>query len=379
MPEYLYVLYNWTLWNIAFFVAYKQVMKYKRRGIDGFDTVELNRKKYSRLYFIFILYFLFTFFGGDREAYEQMVDFAAHYSYLYVIDMESVYIWIAKLVDGSFILWKAIVYGGALLLSHFSMKRMNADSIITLLFFTGFCLFGFGAARAILAYSIYVFGLTFLKERGFLKPAVGGLIVMSSFFFHNSMLPLILMTPLYYFRLDRKRILIFLLAYPFVQIGFNLVVDNLSDYLVLFSGVDGQEHMADRFENYTGDEREAVGHSRLYYIQILLELLVFVPFLFYAIKQNIKRKIPEEFNGFVTIMFFLAYLVLMLKMCPLLDAFEFYWRYFSLFPYIAYILAIPVYNAEKNNLKFLQLLWLLMALAMNFQFLSLLYNEMTSE
>ena len=169
MSSYIYILFNLALCNLAFFVAYYHVGGYQRRKLDGNAINGVDNNTYRILFVIFLLYSLFTFFGGDKSGYEEMVKEAGRNGFAYRLNMEDIYVWIGMIVKGNFLVWKLIVYGVSLLLCHYSLKRLGVNNLVSLLFFAGMCLMSYGATRAVLAYAVYVYGLSLIKNEKLLK------------------------------------------------------------------------------------------------------------------------------------------------------------------------------------------------------------------
>lgn len=377
MPDYLYGLYNWLLWDIAFVIAYKTVVQYNRNGMDGYVSVKYNRSTFRFLFVLFLFYSLFTFFGGDKTGYEHMVVESGLYGTGTFINMEPVYVYLGMLVKGDFLVWKLIVYGCALLLVYLSTKRMKLDSVITLSFFIGFALISYGSTRAVLAYALYLFGLSFLRERNVLSLLIGVLLVLGSYFFHNSMLPIILLTPLVYVKLNKKRLIFLILAFPVIVQLFNLFADQLFMQIDTFSNEYDQEHLQNKFSAYT--DEDTVRGSRLALHQIVQKILdwaIVIPIFWHSFRLYFDSKLSRKESVYLLASFYILYLSLVLRFSSLFNSTFMFVRYFGLFPFILFMMAVPLYNSDKLGIRGLRTILLTMAIRQNYLFALMLYHAM---
>ena len=322
MPESLYALYNLALCNLAFFIAYRYVKSYMKARIDGYLTNHYNRKAYYFLFIIFVMYSLFTFFGGDRSGYEEMVADSGTSGFFMFINMEDVYVWIAMMVRGNFLLWKLIVYGGALFLMHLTLRRLHIDNIITLLFFSGLCLVSYGSTRALLAFAIYVYGLSFLHDNNRFKIILGFALIISTYFFHNSMIPIILMTPFVYVKLNKNKVILLLLLFPVFQIIFNLFIYEFFDRLGELADVYDQEHLQQKSDVYI-EGSQSTGNNKLplsYVVNNVIVLVIAIVTILTTLKLNFKKLIPIRLTPYLSIAFYLFYFVWFIRFSPFFNS-----------------------------------------------------------
>lgn len=377
MQEKYYALFNWALLNIAFILAYQRVTLYKREKINGYAMGNRDVQRYYFLFFIFLMYSLFTFFGGDKKSYQEMVIESGMYGFKALINMENIYVWLGILVKGDFLLWKLIVYGGSLLLTHLSLKRLGVDNIISLLFFSGMCLLSYGATRAILAYAVYIFGLSFVREKNKLKILVGWVIVVSSYFFHNSMIPIIAMTPLIYFNLTKKRVIVLLLIFPIVQMVFNVLISGAFEHVFSFAEDYGQDHLQQKNEWYLDDTRSGGGSNTFSLsamVQNILSLTLDFSLLWVAFNASFKEKIPVRFTTYLSMGFFLFYFVWLLRFSSLYNSMFMHQRYLGMFPFYTFILGVPLFMYTLENKKWYTIIVFIMIAKFNYNLFLMIYH-----
>ena len=121
---------------------------------------------------------------------------------------EPFYQYLAAYIGYNYILFRTIVWGAALFFFFQTAKRFGLDPYKTSFLMYSMFITIFDYARATLGMSIFFYGLSFLcipLNRGkIFSPMVGGLFILSSILFHNSMALLIAMTFLAFIPLNKK-------------------------------------------------------------------------------------------------------------------------------------------------------------------------------
>lgn len=377
MSEVLYGLYNLILLNVAFFISYIYVKKYRKLQINCYGKISREKTTYIVLYLIFLLYSVFTFFGGDRMAYRDMVADAGEYGFMYFINMEAVYVWFGILVGGSFILWKIIVYGLSLLLIHLSLKRLGVNNLVSLLFFVGLCLISYGSTRGVLAYAVYVFGLSFIKEKKTMFVILGWAIILSSYFFHNSMIPIIAMTPLVYMNLSKIKVIILLLIFPFIQMAFNALVSGVFDQFAFFAEDYDQAYLLQKNDAYFNEARIKGGRHTFaisYLLINLISLFLDSVILLVGFKEYFKERVPERLTTYLSMGFFLFYFAWLLRFSTMSNNMFMHERYLGMFGFYTFILAVPIFHATYKGKILFNLIVGLLFLKFNYVMLLMIYH-----
>lgn len=208
---------------IGFYYAFV-ILLFWRNNISRFDTYNSRQ---PLLIFLVFVHLLFAFEGGDYFHYWQNI--SSH-------DMghaEEVYHVIAKAVGYNYLLFRAVVWGSALLLFIKTSQRFGLDvyKAVFLLYAMFFTIFDY--ARASLGMSIFFYGVSFLcvpiKRHKLFSFLLGYAIIFSSVLFHRSMIMAILSTIFLFVPFKNKKalivvLLLFMLFVPYLNslLGFAL-------------------------------------------------------------------------------------------------------------------------------------------------------------
>ena len=182
--------FNFLIMNIIFLL----VSRYK-----------FHSQEKKGLWFALLLFCLYAFWDTDyfsfaRVFYEGLEDFR-----------DPIYQYIAKISFGSYIVFRFWIWGGAILLVRDTAKRFKLNENNFCFVFTVFFLLTFSYARVSLGMALYFWGLSFLliKDRAFfyrfLKVVVS---FIFAYWVHRSMLVIILLTPLAFIKLTKKKIVL---------------------------------------------------------------------------------------------------------------------------------------------------------------------------
>lgn len=145
-----------------------------------------NRRKITQL--LIIIFCIFSFWGADWFHYiyeynmlRDMGDFKTN--------LEDVYMYIAR-YSPSYLVFRLIIWGGALLLLNSTYKRVGVGYDLTLFLFGSIWVIWFGYARVSLSMAIMFFGLAYLYESSnknkVISVIVGAAAIVASFYFHKS-------------------------------------------------------------------------------------------------------------------------------------------------------------------------------------------------
>lgn len=135
--------------------------------------------------------------------------------------MENVYEWLALNITQNYIIWRLIIWGGALLLLMITIRKLPVPPALCLLVFVVMMFSRFAYTRTSLAYSIMFFGCTFLynsddKNKKLIHSLLTFALISTAYFFHKTALFGIIMIIISYFikKIDWKFFLLFLLFVP---------------------------------------------------------------------------------------------------------------------------------------------------------------------
>lgn len=181
--------------------------------------IQQRRISYERKRIILFLFFFFCITHAMKG------DFFHYMEYVYGIKSETAikeefYLGVAKFVGRNYFLFRCVVFGGACALLCIIFNRCKLNLTYTIFFFFASYMCTFGYARASLGMVVYYLGLSFLcmsnKSNRLICYVLGIFLILNSTVFHNSMLILIIITPLIFIPLNKWTIAISLLLLPIV-------------------------------------------------------------------------------------------------------------------------------------------------------------------
>lgn len=131
-------------------------------------------------------------------------DFVQHFTPSTESHMEPFYVWLIGFTHRNYLLWRVIIWGGALLLTYLTAKRLEINSVYTFFFLCVCFIFTFNYARTSLGIALYFYGLSFLIKPGgrkIISYIFGVILIYLSKNFHSSMYILIILTPFLFIKL----------------------------------------------------------------------------------------------------------------------------------------------------------------------------------
>ena len=182
------VIFNIVLFLVAFLIL--------KPSLKGKHCVNKGQRAFA--IFVLFIFFVFGYNDLDYLHYKQLLLERNPYELLH---LEVVYLGLLDIVNYSHLLFRIIVFGGALLLYLLSIKRLNVDFDLNLLFFVVICAVISNYGRWTLALSISFLGFSFIAKPinqqwlvRLVSYLIGFLLISVSLFFHRSILILV---PLY--------------------------------------------------------------------------------------------------------------------------------------------------------------------------------------
>lgn len=154
---------------------------------------------------------------------------------------EPIYAYIVRLINKNYLLFRIIVWGGALLLSCLTFRRLNLNINVALYFLIAMYLIRFNYARASLAMACYFMGLSFLVKPLGKEKLLNFLLVVLFFYgayaFHHSTIVLAMLTIVFFLPLEKPYVwLLLLIIIPFMSmlsnVYFSLADSMDNDYLL---------------------------------------------------------------------------------------------------------------------------------------------------
>lgn len=336
-----YVFYNLLLWVFAFIYSYNRMQKYPYGKCWVFSE---KRKTVFPVLFIIFLFTLATFTGGDDENYRDFV--VSGYQWYDTVDylpIEKIYGLIASFVNGNYFLWRIIVYGSALAISIMAMSRMKCLNFVALSAFVLLIMTSYGNTRGVLAYAIFVYGFSILNSEKWFHQALGIALILSSVYFHNSMIIPIALLPIALFRPSKKTIFALLLLTPIVVLLIRFVFEDLITNMQFMESAFGQ-----KLDTYTGEDSEAgTSKSLLVNLLIIIRYVVASLLVYYSLKAEIKNNLPKGISYIIRLSAVLFFVAVLLLFIPINNAVFLSTRYVTMLLAFLYI-TWPYYLNERK-------------------------------
>ena len=245
------------------------------------DTDRRVYLKTAMFLFFFLLFFLAAFrghsVGNDTNNYSTVFRRFANHSYAYALTYkEPAFAVLCKLVDaltGSY-QWLIIIVSVISILPVMLFYVENVEypmtTIALFMFFSVFYMY-FSGMRQIIAIGFGIIAYKFTKEKR-LIPFF--LTILAAYFFHRSSIVLLIMYPVYWFRLMKRSVIFIILGmgliFLFNQPIFSLLHGLISDY-------------------------EGLGNSNTGAYTMLILLIVFCVFSFVVLDEN---ELDQDTIGF---------------------------------------------------------------------------------
>lgn len=181
-----------------------------------------KKKESVFVWVIALLFCVYAFWDTDYYSFRYI------YFHLTSSFRDPLYYYLAYISLGSYSIYRLIIWGVAMLLFYKTCNRFGVSKNLSVYIFVVFFLLTFSFARASLGMTLYFYGLSCL-----LKPNVnnrrascfnGIVFICLSYLGHRSMLPLILLTPLAYIHLTKKRVFILGCIFPVIVVAIRLVL-----------------------------------------------------------------------------------------------------------------------------------------------------------
>lgn len=239
-----------------------------------------------------LIFCLFSFWGTDWFHYAEM------YINLVYMDgfntsLEDVYYLIANYLSPNYLVFRAIIWGGALYLFCLMCKHVSVRADLMLSIFCALWLIDFGYGRVVMAYTMMYLGAAVLmkpvKGRILLSLMLGIALLVISLFFHKTAffgVALILLALLP--RLLNKRTLaLVLMMYPFILLLVQLLLMQFMD-----TAVDPTERSSSSTagQTYLNDDAKEIGPA--YILYLVMRYLPYYMISWIAYKVNLYQ--PEE-------------------------------------------------------------------------------------
>ena len=226
--------------------------------------------------------------------------------------LEDVYIWLIYAVNRNYMLWRIVVWGGALLLLYFTISRLKLNKRLFFFVFLICFIHIFNYARVSLACAIYFYGLSFLikpTQFKFFGYALGVLLIYCCHFFHPSILVLVLLTPLIFIPINRwTTVILILIGLVYTRVAYIYFLDYIAN-------VQNAENIAEIVQLYTKTDRGFLSGISAFFTQILQYGSILVPFYFVT-KSIISNR--EKVDKYIYLLYKIFFGIILISVLMLL-------------------------------------------------------------
>ena len=275
-------------------------------------NIPYNYSSGKRLLFLFgVAVFAITcFINGDFYHYQEMVhsydfsEWASNHG-------EPVYGYIIQLVNRNYLLFRIVVWGGALFLVSKLVSQLGLEDYKVVFYLLSSYILTFSYARATLAFSIYYLGVVFCvapNNRSLLKRVIGIALILISYSFHHSLIIAIAITPIIFIPFNKRTILLVFILIPII---FGLFSNLINSVLVSGEFLDNEE-LASQISFYAERSTEAINWKGKIYEWSNFATF-FVPLIIVTYYSYFKNKIvfPFYIEAFFKIAFSLILFAVM--------------------------------------------------------------------
>ena len=299
-------------------------------------TLKKNAFQYKSRYYISVIYLIifcmFPVYDTDYFHYMQIIK---NLTMGGKTNLEDFYINLVNLVDGSYTLFRLIVWGTAICLSIWLSKISNINKSLFLFILVGVFITKFAYTRAFLAMitGIVSVPLLFKKDSDFKHILLGIILLLLSLNFHKSAaftLPMILISFLC-LKMNKRNIKIYFLLYP---IAF-LLMNALLKYIVNFDSSESElaVNSAQYYLQSTGSYGFGISTMISYLTNRSVYYLIVILYICLVYKGYFAQ-FPRHIKMFANLSFFIITISTLFYFITSLNANAFYYRflYFSMVP-----------------------------------------------
>lgn len=245
-----------------------------------------RQKNVLFLWVLIVLFCIFSYFAGDWFHYRLILP------YLDMSFSEPVYYYFAELSGRNYLVFRLLVWGLATFFVCVACMRLNLNGSLAAFVFIWFFLPTFCYARASLAMASYFCGLSFFTGKShrrlpLIDICLGLLLIVSSYFFHRSFLPIIVATPLVFVKFNRWTIVLLLLLFPVFLAAMRYSLNQMATDM-FFEG-DDFESFSEAAQGYAMQERR-VYNWKYALVSNLKNVGFYLPFFYIIIRAKFSSK-----------------------------------------------------------------------------------------
>lgn len=221
MVGYNYEAYP-VLINIFLFLLLLGPVIYVYKGKQMLVSHHIQQNNYNIYIWQTIITILFCVFGyADYDFYHYQDLYKVIIGYQSEEYMEPVYSWLALVLPENYYVWRFAVWGSATILGIWTLRRLDLMPKVTCCMFTLFYLNTIYFMRGSLGIAILFLGYSFIVKpinKRSLSIIIGIALIVSSYFFHRTMLLTIAVLFLTPFKLNKLFVIASLILYPLLVV-----------------------------------------------------------------------------------------------------------------------------------------------------------------
>lgn len=284
----------------------------------------LSGKKQVIAILLCLLFYLFYMVSGDYFSYKEIVESAGftNLAFYNVVDfhIELAYVAIINFVNNNYILFRLVVWGGALLIFCITGAYLKLDRSTFIFYLCIFIVPLSATSRVTLAYAVAYLGYAFIvcpfAKGKFISYAIGFLLVFYSLWLHRSAPFLLAVFPLSLIRFNKKTISILLISVPIIIL---VTQTGLIDYIFsMETTAEDSLFDAQTAQGYLASDKKFSNKGLGELIRLFLEYWCFgtITYLYLKMIFNGKYKeLPAEIQKYMNaviaiVVFSVAFLVM---------------------------------------------------------------------
>ena len=277
-----------------------------------------------------------------------------------ILQTEWPYYYIGKFVNYNYILFRLVVWGGAMALYGLTMKRLNINPSVFILFFTIIALLLISYGRVTLAWAIAFYGYSFWvkpieSRKKIVSYVIGVCLILFSINFHKTAVLLPLAFALSTIRFNKVLLIVLLIAFPFLV--------QLADSQVLLGILNMSQDQSDilnvNTSQYYLTYESGLSAGIAAILQNVLRYFVFYGFLLICVinifsKQSKKDKF-QPITGCMNVAIWLIYISSIFAFTSSVNTSMVYYRFlnFAVFPMTLVLSDLIVTGQQRKLLSVL--------------------------
>lgn len=283
--------FNQYLFNLLFYLLLSIMSLYYTK----------REKPITMTWLLIVVFCIYSYFAGDWFNYKHSLPFInSDYK-------DPIYYYFALLSNKNYIVFRLLIWGLATLLVYFLSKRLILNTNVVVFVFIWLFLPTFCYARASLAMASYFCGLAFLIARPNTSRnrnrhwIIGIFLIIMSYYFHRSFLPIVIATPLIFVKFNRKLLFLLFLLFPLVLRLLGQFMNMMMDDLIL-EGSDF-ESFSRTAQAYAKQERHNY-NWKFMLVSYFKYVGLYIPFIYIIWKTKMSKfkvLLPRSLDAFLTI------------------------------------------------------------------------------